>query len=66
MNFSPVDIHCLNAAEGWLELGNHLEADNELDNITPEFRAHPIVLQMRWRVYSQAKKWDRCVEIASA
>jgi tetratricopeptide (TPR) repeat protein len=66
MKFTAADIHCLNAAEGWLELGNHLEAGQELDNITPEFRAHPIVLQMRWRVYSQAKKWDLCVEIASA
>jgi hypothetical protein len=52
MKFTTADIHCLNAAEGWLELGNHLEAGKELDNITPEFRAHPIVLQMRWRVYS--------------
>ena len=66
MNFSPADVHYLNAAEGWLELGNHLEADIELDNITPQLRAHPLVLQMRWRVYSQARKWDRCVEIASS
>ena len=66
MKFTAADIHCLNVAEGWLELGNHLEVDKELDNITPEFRAHPIVLQMRWRVHSQAKKWDLCIEIASA
>ena len=64
MKFTTADIHCLNAAEGWLELGNHLEADIELDNITPKLAAHPLVLQMRWRVYSQARKWDMCVEIA--
>ena len=50
MNFSAQDIHCLNAAEGRLELGNHLEADIELDNITPKLATHPLVLQMRWRV----------------
>ena len=65
MKFSATDIHWLQAAEGWLELGNHVEADKELDNITPQLRAHTLVLQMRWRVHAQAKKWDRCVEIAS-
>jgi hypothetical protein len=31
----PDDKH-LEAAEGWLELGNHLEANEELDNIKPQ------------------------------
>ena len=66
MKFTAADMHRLNAAEGWLELGNHWEADKELDNITAKLRAHPAVLQMRWRVYALAKKWDLCVEIASA
>ena len=38
------DVHHLRAAQGWLELGNHLEADKELDEIAPELRAHPDVL----------------------
>ncbi len=59
------DRHRLNAAEGWLELGDSREADAELDAITPQLQAHPAVLQMRWRLNAQAKKWDRCVEIAS-
>lgn len=38
------DVHHLRAAQGWLELGNHLEADKELERITPQLRAHPDVL----------------------
>jgi tetratricopeptide (TPR) repeat protein len=61
----PADRHRLNAAEGWLELGNCREADAELEAIAPHLHAHPAILQMRWRLNAQAKKWDRCVEIAS-
>jgi len=60
----PPDSHHLRAAQGWLELGNHLEADKELDGITPELRAHPDVLLLRCEIYSKAKKWDAVVTIA--
>jgi hypothetical protein len=43
----PHDQRHLEAAEGWIELGNHLEANEELENITPEHRAHPAVLEVR-------------------
>ncbi len=42
------------AAQGWLILGNHLEANEELENITPVFRAHPDVLALRWAIYGKA------------
>lgn len=58
--------HHLRAAQGWLELGNHLEANDELERITPQLRAHPDVLEVRWHIYAHAKKWDACVDIASA
>jgi hypothetical protein len=35
------DEHHLNAAEGWLELGNHLEANEELEKIEAFIRPHP-------------------------
>jgi tetratricopeptide (TPR) repeat protein len=60
----PPDTHHLSAAQGWLELGNHIDANNELDEITPELRAHPAVLSVRYDVYAQAKKWDEAAEIA--
>ncbi len=60
------DFHHLLAAQGWLELGNHLEANEELEMIAPELRAHPDVLQTRWHVFSAAKRWDACLEIGIA
>jgi hypothetical protein len=36
----PPDSLHLQAAQGWLELGNHVEADAELDK-TPSCRAAP-------------------------
>jgi len=61
----PATVH-LKAAQGWLELGNHLEADKELDEIAPRLRAHPDVLEVRWEVYARANKWSACVDIAEA
>jgi tetratricopeptide (TPR) repeat protein len=63
---SPPDTHHLRAAEGWLELGNHLEANAELDSITPALRSHPHVLDLRWQVCAKAKQWETCVEIGAA
>lgn len=60
----PPDSHYLEAAQGWLGLGNHQEAEAELDQITPQNRSHPDVLQVRWRVYAKAEKWSSCLEIA--
>jgi hypothetical protein len=58
------DQRHLDAAEGWLELGNYLEANEELERITPEMRAHPFVLRVRWGIYAKAKKWEMAAEIA--
>ena len=60
----PPYSHHLNAAEGWLELGNHLEANAELEKISPPLRAHPAVLFIRWHVYAAAKQWEGAFEIA--
>ena len=60
------DSHHLRAAEGWLGLGNHLEANEELERITPQLRAHPDVLEVRWHIYAKETKWDACVDIAGA
>jgi predicted Zn-dependent protease len=40
----------LQAAEGWLMLGNSAEALAELEDISPEDRLIPAVLAMEWRV----------------
>jgi hypothetical protein len=61
----PDSVH-LQAAQGWLDLGNHIEANEELERITPQLRVHPDVLQVRWRVYAKAEKWDACLLISEA
>ena len=61
----PDSIH-LQAAEGWIGLGNYAEANDELEQIAAASRAHPDVLQLRWRIYANARKWDACLDIATA
>jgi hypothetical protein len=57
------DQRQLEAAEGWLELGDWLEANEELERITPQMRAHPYVLRVRWGVYAKAQKWEMAAEV---
>ena len=65
-SLEPATVHRLRAAEGWLDLGNHLEANEELEHIRPQLRVHPEVLVLRWRICAKAKKWDACLMIARA
>lgn len=58
------DQRFIDAAEGWLGLGNPAEANDELERITPKMRAHPKVLCVRWKIYAEAKKWEQAAEIA--
>jgi tetratricopeptide (TPR) repeat protein len=60
------DLHHLRAAIGWLELGNHIEANAELENIDPKSRSHPDVLEIHYEIYAKDHKWDACREIAAA
>jgi predicted Zn-dependent protease len=60
------DSRHLQAAEGWLGLGNHLEAKEELDQISPAFRAYPAVLAVRYAVYASEKNWEMAAQIARA
>ena len=55
----PDTLH-LRAATGWLELGNHLEANEELEKITPQLGAHPDLLEVRWQIYAAAKEMGGC------
>ena len=58
------DIFHLNAAQGWLGLGDWNSANDELENIVPLCRAHPAVLAVRYEIYIMAKRWDGAAEIA--
>ena len=65
-SLKPPDTFHLSAAIGWLGLGNHLEANEDLEKITPALRAHPDVLEVRYDIYARAKKWEGCVDIGNA
>jgi len=60
----PPDYYHLQAAIGWLELGNPREATAELELINPRHRHHPAVLDARWEIHAAAKNWDACLDVA--
>jgi tetratricopeptide (TPR) repeat protein len=62
----PPDSHHLSAAVGWLGLGRHIEANEELQKIAPVNAAHPDVLEVLWHIYAKTGQWQFCVEIANA
>jgi predicted Zn-dependent protease len=65
MNLPLQDQRHLLAAEGWLELGDVDAAHQELEQIAFGHRTHHAVLQMRVRLYAQARKWDHVEAIAA-
>ena len=58
------DLHFLNAAKGWLELGNYKEAQAEVDRIGYWSRFHPDVLMARWKIFARVKNWGRSLDVA--
>lgn len=52
------------AAQGWLELGDWESAHDELEEIDPDFRTHPDVLQLSVEIYVAAELWDDVIEVA--
>src|SRR5260221_14703589 len=54
----PPDSHHASAAIGWLELGNHVEAGEELARIRAPSLEHPDVLEGRWAVFAAGRSWD--------
>lgn len=58
------DTHYLNAAIGWMELGNPDEAIAELEMIAQENRNHPHALEVRWRIHATAENWTEALTVA--
>jgi len=61
---TPPDSHFFSAAVGWLELGDHREAQAELDRITPVHQHDAEVLDVRWMALAQEKDWARALAVA--
>jgi len=60
----PADQAHLRAATGFVELAMPLEADEELDRITPEKRALPAVQAVRLLVYLLSERWESAAVLA--
>src|SRR5690606_8328817 len=64
MSLVPSDLHSINAADGWLDLGDWRSALSELDALSPESRKHPGVLALRFRAYSAGAGWKEALAVA--
>jgi len=62
----PPDTHCFLGAVGWLELGNLAEARAELAQVSEGQQEHPDVLELRWSISAEEKRWDEALQIAQA
>ena len=60
------DLLFVEAAKGWIILGDLKEANRELDRLPRAEQTHPDVLEVRFAIYSKAKKWVVCMELAAA
>ncbi len=58
------DKRFMDAADGWLMLGNCAEAYAELERISEENRTHPDVLRVRLQIHVHGKKWLETIELA--
>ncbi len=58
------DAFHVQAALGWLELGNAAEAKVELASLPDAHREHPDALEVWWKVFAESKEWARALEIA--
>lgn len=58
MPLEPEDQHHLTVAEGYLELGLPLDANDELECISADVRHATEVLALRAQIYSKLQKWE--------
>lgn len=58
------DLKHLTAAQGFVELGMWLDANEELENIDPEVRHVPEVLAVRVGIYRALEKWELMQTVA--
>ena len=56
----------LEAALGYLDLGMHQDAWDELENLPPELRADDRVLELRIKIYQRLEKWNSARVLAES
>jgi predicted Zn-dependent protease len=63
-SLEPADHHRVQAADGWLRLGDLAQAEAELAALAPAVQEHPEVLQIRWTLASRREDWRECLRLA--
>ncbi len=63
-DLEPPDSHFASFAQGWLELGNYTEAWHDLDRVSSDGNAHPDVLEIRWRLLAEQRRWGEALDTA--
>lgn len=53
----PDNLH-FEAVQGWLMLGDAASARAEFEQLSPEARAVPEVLELEWAMHAEAKAWS--------
>src|SRR6478672_10176156 len=61
---APPNCHFLDAAMGWLDLGNPKEALAELSQITDESRNDQMVLETKWQIFARTEQWTESLTVA--
>src|SRR2546426_672148 len=62
----PPDSHHLRGAVGWLELGNPVEAGEEIARVSAANLEHPDVLEIRWTICAESGSWDAAATVAES
>ena len=60
----PPDSFCISSAEGWIILGNPIEAIGELEQVSNPVKLRPEYLELKWRVYADTQAWDAALELS--
>jgi tetratricopeptide (TPR) repeat protein len=64
MPLKPDDQRYLTAAEGYVALSMWQDANAELEEINPEYRHLPEVLEVRLKIYRALEKWELMQTVA--
>lgn len=64
LKLEPPDCHFVNAAIGWVELGNPQEARAELERVSSKYFQHPEVLEARWQILAGERRWKDALVVA--
>ena len=59
----PDNFH-IQAALGWMDLGNLVEARRELEQIAPAQRRHPDTMEVTWKLCGEEGDWNAALRVA--